>query len=95
MKDCSKNIAVCLENSELIDKIKGDDCNIFDCSDNWYKVKKKIYEDDKCIDNCTITNYKFEYKYKCYSNCQDGHIIIIIFVKIVMKIVWHVMDHIH
>ena len=70
--DCPKNITICLENNELIDKIKTDDCNTFDCSDNWYQLRKKIYENDKCTDNCYLTEYKYEYNFKCYSTCFNG-----------------------
>ncbi len=48
-----------MNNQSLIDKIKNSDCNIFDCSDNAYELKKKIYENNKCVDDCLLTDYKF------------------------------------
>ena len=60
-----------MDNEELIDKIKSNDCNTFDCSDNPYKLKKKIYENNKCIDNCLSTEFKYEYKFGCISYCLN------------------------
>ena len=35
--------------------------------------RKKInIEDNSCTDNCSLTNYKYEYNYKCYHNCLSG-----------------------
>lgn len=48
-------------------------CNIVDCSDNWRNNRKKInIESNSCTDNCTLTNYKYEYNYKCYQKCPKG-----------------------
>ena len=71
-EDCPINIAICMNDAALIDKIKSNECNIFDCSDNAYKFRKKIYENDKCTDDCLLTDYKYEYKFKCYSYCLGG-----------------------
>ena len=72
LSDCPINIAVCIENETLIDKVKNNDCYSFDCSDNAYKLRKKIYNINKCTDNCSLTNYKFEYEFKCRSDCPSG-----------------------
>ena len=32
-------------------------------------IEKKINkENGECTDNCTLTNYKYEYNYECYPN---------------------------
>ena len=32
----------------------------------------KITEKGECVQNCTSTNYKYEYNFKCISNCLSG-----------------------
>ena len=70
--DCPKNLAICINNVALIDEIKFDDCNTFDCSDIFYKFKNKITINNECTKNCSSTGYKYEYKFKCYYNCPEG-----------------------
>ena len=37
------------------------------------KIKKKIYEkDNSCVDNCSLTDYKYTYHSKCYETCPEG-----------------------
>ena len=72
-KDTSKNLVICTENANLTSIINNDECHIVNCLDNWYESRKKINIDDGCcIDNCNMTNNKYEYEYKCYSNCISG-----------------------
>ena len=59
-------------NEELIDKIRSNDCNIFDCTNGANEVRKKIYENDKCTDDCSTTEYNYEYKFKCYDDCPPN-----------------------
>ena len=70
--DCPNNIVICLDNDELINKIKINDCNTFDCSDNWKESKNKITENGVCTKSCLSTDFKYEYNFKCYSSCLDG-----------------------
>ena len=70
--DCPITIVICMNDETLIDKIKSNDCNTFSCLDNWYELKKKIYENNQCTDNCSLTNYIYEYKFKCISSCPNG-----------------------
>ena len=65
----SKNIVICILNDFLKQELKNDECIRINCEDNWYDYKIKIYEEDKCIDDCTLTKYQFEYEYRCYSSC--------------------------
>ena len=69
---CPKNIAICINDDSLIDKIKNNECNTFGCSDNWKESKNKITENGVCTQDCESTDYKFEYKFRCYSSCLDG-----------------------
>ena len=70
--DCPINIIICLGNEELIDKIRSNDCNIFDCTNGANEVRKKIYENDKCTNDCLLTDYNYEYKFKCYDDCPPN-----------------------
>ena len=72
-KNSPSNIAVCTENEELKEKIKlYKGCSFIGCSDNWYELMNKITEKGECVQNCTSTNYKYEYNFKCISNCLSG-----------------------
>ena len=67
-----KNIVICLENHNMINNIRSDQCNLFDCTDNLDKLRKKISSKGECIDNCSLTENKYEYNFKCYPNCLNG-----------------------
>ena len=68
-----KNLVVCTEDEDLIDIIENHECHIVNCLGDWYNYRKKIIKDDnKCTDDCTLINYKYEYNYECYTNCQSG-----------------------
>ena len=67
-----KNLVICTLNDLLKQEFKNNECIRFNCEENWYDYKTKIYEEDKCIDDCTLTNYPFEFEYKCYSSCFIG-----------------------
>ena len=74
-KDTKKNLVICTENQDLITIIEKNECFNVNCLDNWYEFRKKInLENNKCIDNCTSTNYKYEYNFKCYEDCPNGSI---------------------
>ena len=68
-----KNLVVCTEDANLVNIIESHDCNIVNCLDDWYNYKKNIYpEDDECTDDCTLTNFRYEYNYICQLNCPKG-----------------------
>ena len=73
-QDTVKNIVFCTLNDNLIQELNLDnnECIKNNCEENWYEYKSKIYENDKCTDNCTSTIYQFEYNYKCYPSCLIG-----------------------
>ena len=72
-KNCSKNLVVCTEDETLKNIIKSHEGNVVNCFDNWYDYRKKINpENGEFVDNCSLTNYKYEYNYKCYPNCLSG-----------------------
>ena len=67
------NFVVCTENDKLINVRNNPECNIVDCTDNWNTNRKKVNtKDNSCTEDCTLTNYKYEYKYKCYLTCLNG-----------------------
>jgi len=46
------------------------ECTVIDCSEDWRKKRKKINsENNECVNDCYLTNYKFEYEGKCYETC--------------------------
>ena len=70
----SKFFVVCTNDSKLINIAKNYyECSAINCFDNWYDYKKKVNtENDSCIDDCSLTNYKYEYNNKCYLKCLNG-----------------------
>ena len=52
-------------------KLKSDTCIIHDCSNDWFKIRKKISKENKeCYDNCN--NSYYEYDGECYKDCPLG-----------------------
>ena len=68
----SKNVVICTLNERLKQEINNDECIKNNCEKNWYEYKSKLYENDRCIDNCTLILYQYEYNYKCISSCLIG-----------------------
>jgi surface protein len=67
----TKNLAICFNggiiNEELKQNIDHKYCPTFDCSENYYLYQKKLIEEtDTCVDNCSLTEYKYEFENKCY-----------------------------
>ena len=74
LSSVKKNFVICNEDQGIISKIKGYECAIIDCSDNWRQNQKKInLENGECVDDCSLTNNsKYNYNNTCYSYCPDG-----------------------
>ena len=71
LTNTKKNIVVCTQDRKIINSIRL--CGIADCSENWREKRKKInLENDTCVDNCSLINYKFEYDSNCYKQCPNG-----------------------
>ena len=70
----SKNLVFCIKNAELADNIiLNNECNVVNCLGNWNEFRKKINtENGSCTNDCYLTNYKYEYNYKCYPKCSNG-----------------------
>ena len=68
----SINLVICTLSEALKQEINTNQCINNNCGENWYEYKPKIYEENKCTNDCTLTKYQFEYEYKCYSNCLIG-----------------------
>ena len=68
----TKNLVLCTNDKGLIDIINSTECAKVDCSNNWsYNQKKIIKENDTCIDNCFLSEYKYEYETYCYEQCPN------------------------
>ena len=69
----SKYLVICTKNQALIDILEPDECISISCEDNWYDYKVKInLENNSCTKNCTLTNFKYEYNFKCLQRCLKG-----------------------
>ena len=69
-QDISQTLVVCIENEELKNKIMENECITVNCDDNLHEYRKKINtENNKCTNDCKLTNYKYEYQQKCYYKC--------------------------
>ena len=68
-----KNLVFCSDDEGIIEKILENKCAINDCTDNWRQNQKKlILENNECVDNCSSTEYKYNYNNICYQNCPNG-----------------------
>ena len=65
-----KNMVLCNEDSRIIEKVQGHECYIIDCSDNWRQIQKKLYN-NQCVEDCSLTNYLYNYNNICYPNCPS------------------------
>ena len=74
-----ENIVICINpdinQNKVMPQIKNKTCYTIDCSNDWkLKQKKIISETEQCVDNCSISEYPYEYNGKCYKNCSKGFI---------------------
>ena len=68
-----KNFVLCTESVYLINIIQNPECIAVNCSDNWNNFRKKINtKDNSCTDDCTKTEFQYEYNFKCYQSCLNG-----------------------
>ena len=67
-----KNLVVCVQDNVLKGIIEEHECNTVNCSENWFMYRKKILDNGTCVDDCTQTDFKYEYNFSCYSNCLNG-----------------------
>ena len=67
------NLVVCTNDRIIISKVIENECAYIDCSDNWKENRKKIiFENNKCVNSCSLVFDTFEYDSKCYKNCPNG-----------------------
>ena len=67
------NLIIYSLNTNLKDKLNNNECINVTSEENWYEHRRKITKfEDICTDDCKLTEYQFEYKYKCYENCLNG-----------------------
>ena len=77
LEEVPENIAICINkedsaiNLELLQIIINlKQCPTISCDTDWRsKQKKRIAENNTCIENCN--NFKYEYDNKCYSICPE------------------------
>jgi len=73
-KDTQKNLVVCTESEIISQNIK--ECGVLSCSENWRDYQKKIYPDNNnCVDDCSLTDKKYDYLSKCVSMCPNQTLI--------------------
>ena len=71
--DAAKNLVCCVNDGRLVEMINNYECAMVNCENNWIENQKKINtENDSCIDDCSLCNYKFEYDNFCYEQCPNG-----------------------
>ena len=62
----------CTNDDKIKAKIRDYECLVIDCSENWREKQKKINPDNnQCVDKCSLTKYKYDYKSKCYASCPN------------------------
>ena len=67
-----KNAVLCFYSMNIsqFSFLQNYECIVIDCSEDWRKKRKKINsENNECVNDCYLTNYKFEYEGKCYETC--------------------------
>ena len=73
-QDTSDNIVICTLNKKLNQEIDNNIIYRNNIAQYWYKYNKKLYDNNKCTDDCTSTSFKFEFQKICYKKCQQGTI---------------------
>ena len=72
-RDTVNNLVIYSLNTNLKDELNNNECINVTSEENWYEHRRKITKyEDICTDDCKLTEYQFEYKYKCYENCLNG-----------------------
>ena len=66
---CSNDIVICTLNDKLNQEIKGDQLIGNNIAQHWNKYKVKLYDNDKCTDECKFTTFRYEFKNQCYKKC--------------------------
>ena len=66
------NLIICIDNDKehLINKAIISNCTIINCLEFFTNHSYKINTENGCfVEDCLLTNYKYEYNYKCYQKC--------------------------
>ena len=69
------NLIVCINdnNTELIKNIiDNNSCMLISCNGNLNNYKYKLNKDGCFIENCSFTNYKYEFQDRCYEECPTN-----------------------
>ena len=69
------NAVICVNKdniNKILDQLENKCYNI-DCSDIWRPNQKKLINiDNTCVDDCSNTEYKYEFYGKCYKDCINS-----------------------
>ena len=70
----ARNLVICNEFHKLRSFVSAQlDCIVFDCALNWRSKQKRLNtENNECVPDCSIINYKYDYLSKCYNICPEG-----------------------
>ena len=70
----ARNLVICNKCNKLRSFVSAQlDCIVIDCSLNWRTKQKRLNpENNECITDCSVINYKYDYLSKCYNICPDG-----------------------
>ena len=53
--------------------IKSNNCQIISCDNDWKIIQNKmILNTDECVEDCELTDTKYQYRGKCYSTCPNN-----------------------
>jgi len=66
------NLIICIDNDKehLINKAIISNCTIINCLEVFTNHSYKINTENGCfVEDCLLTNYKYEYNYMCYQKC--------------------------
>ena len=71
---CSNNIVICTLNYKLNQEINDVQYISNNIAQNYYKYNEKLFDNNKCTEDCKSTSFKYEFKNQCYNKCPEGTI---------------------
>ena len=74
-KSVPDNVVICVNKNNInsiLDQLENKCYNI-SCSDVWRPNQKKLISiNNTCVDDCSNTEYKYEFNGKCYKDCENN-----------------------
>ena len=72
-QDIPNNLIICINKAEFIEEIINHDCNLISCKGNSPNFYYKLNKENQCFtENCSSTNYKYEFQGACYEECPEN-----------------------